>query len=451
MIQHIASSANPVGVGISGDNFKIPIDNPVGSGNCLVLCMTYPHGVSPTITDNNGNTWPSSPSVTADGGVNNYISSIFVLPNARSGQTTITVAFGTVNATVIPFQYDLTEFNNISLSSPVNGTSSTALTTSSSNTLSAGTFTPTTNNDANGGNVILSYHCIGASAAGNPTTWSAGSGFTLLEGDITWTSGQGVPHAMQWQIQTTQSSVSCSIGETGDTLSSYNSVALALKIASAGTSLPAGIRIRKVLHFTNQATPASLTIQTPTIGNLMVITTTDPDVTTVSDSDGGTWTFNNTTGGACLGYSQNRTANQNRKMTFSISASRPASWRIYDISSAAVSAFDTLATTASTALNAATVFNNAPTITPSVSGCLVIAAIQLGQGPGLSMSSPTGSVFELCLHDVSSGVNPDNDLMENADGNAYLYNAPASALNFNWNITNQATNSGTAIAASFHA
>src|SRR5882724_5228490 len=117
LVQHITSSANPAGVGISGDNFKMPIGNPVGAGNCLVLGMTYPHGSTPTVTDNNGNTWSGSPAVSADGGVGGYVSAIFVLANANAGLTTITVAFGTGNATIIPFQYTLSEFNNVATAS----------------------------------------------------------------------------------------------------------------------------------------------------------------------------------------------------------------------------------------------------------------------------------------------------------------------------------------------
>jgi hypothetical protein len=42
LIQHVASSANPVGVGIPGSNYKIPLPNPVLAGDALVLGITYP-------------------------------------------------------------------------------------------------------------------------------------------------------------------------------------------------------------------------------------------------------------------------------------------------------------------------------------------------------------------------------------------------------------------------
>src|SRR5262249_49913630 len=68
LIQHVASSTNPVGIGIAGNNFKIPLPNPVGAGNALILGITYPSGNSPTITDNNGNAWPATAAVAADAG-----------------------------------------------------------------------------------------------------------------------------------------------------------------------------------------------------------------------------------------------------------------------------------------------------------------------------------------------------------------------------------------------
>ena len=66
LVQHVSSSANPEGVGISGDNFTFTLPNPVGAGNCLVLGISYPSGNTPTVTDNNSNTWPASPAVSAD-------------------------------------------------------------------------------------------------------------------------------------------------------------------------------------------------------------------------------------------------------------------------------------------------------------------------------------------------------------------------------------------------
>ncbi len=111
MVQHIASSTNPVGIsGNAGNNFQFDLPNAVGAGNCLILGVSYQYSPTRTVTvsDNNGNAWPASPAATVtDGG--NLISSIFVLPNARAGPTRITVSF---DASLYNFQYALSEFYN---------------------------------------------------------------------------------------------------------------------------------------------------------------------------------------------------------------------------------------------------------------------------------------------------------------------------------------------------
>src|SRR5215475_12941518 len=94
LIQMVSSTTNnPAVTGDTGNNFKFFLPNAVGAGNCLVLAITYPNGVTPIITDNNSNTWPTSPAATANAGSGNCISSIFVLPNANAGVTRINVAF----------------------------------------------------------------------------------------------------------------------------------------------------------------------------------------------------------------------------------------------------------------------------------------------------------------------------------------------------------------------
>src|SRR5262245_11319412 len=90
-VQHIASSTNPEGLGVAGNAYKLPLPNAVGAGNCLILAITYPNGNTPTVTDNNSNSWPGSPTVSADAGSGKYVAAIFVLPNANAGLTTLTV------------------------------------------------------------------------------------------------------------------------------------------------------------------------------------------------------------------------------------------------------------------------------------------------------------------------------------------------------------------------
>ena len=213
--------------------------------------MTYPSGSSPTITDNNGNTWPTTAAVSANAGPGGNISSIWVLPNANAGQTTITVSFASA---IIPFNYVVSEFNNVATANPLNGTSATANDAGAS--IATGSFTPG-NNDGNGGNLIWNYYAVSGGANGNPTSWVSGSGFTLLDADIAWNTKQGFPHATQYLVQTAAAPINPGITATADT-DGFNGVAVALKAASAGTATSAGIHINKIIH---QTLPRGLPVE----------------------------------------------------------------------------------------------------------------------------------------------------------------------------------------------
>jgi FG-GAP-like repeat len=444
LVQHVASSANPIGVGISLNAFKFTLPNSVGTGNCLVLGISYPHGNTPTVTDNNGNAWPSSPAVSADAGVGNYVSAIFVLPNAKAGLTTITVTFG---AAIIPFEYTVSEFNNVATVTPVNGSQATA-SVSGSATHATGSFTPT-DNDANGGNLIWNYYAISGAAAGNPTSWVAGGSFTLLDGDIAWTSGQGFPHASQWYVQTTAAAINPSITATGDT-QGYNCVAVALKAANAGTAVPAGIHVAKIIHQTSGSIPATLHLQEPVTGNLRVLEISLSVITGISDSEGGTWTKVTDSGGAAIWYSANRSANPNLIVTLATTGAQPQSIRFYDISGAAAAPFDVSATTAGVVISGLTTLSNQPVITPTTANGLIIAAMALGQGPGLGFSAgtPAGAIWDL----VNSTGQTDMDLMDNADCLGHYYNPNTSAVDWNWHFTAIGANSsGGSVAVAFKA
>lgn len=449
IIQHVASSANPLGIAPSGNNFKLPIPNPSGSGNCTYLAISYPHGSTPTITDNNGNTWPAA-AASADAGVGNNVLAVYILPNTNSGLTTITVGFG---GAIVPFSYTLGEINNIATSSPVNGTSTAAGVTGPS--LSTGSFTPG-NNDANGGNLILNFYALAATASGNPSVWTSGGSFTLLDGDIAWNTNQGFPHASQYFIQTTSAAINSSITAAAGTGSanSYNCVAVALKVASAGTPKPAGIHIDKIIHQTSNVPPTTTwTLQFPTMGNLRVLTMNANgviNVTSITDSEGNLdWTkIEPSLDEPQIWYSPNKTANPNLTVTLHISGT-PAttSVRCRDISGAAASPFDVSAGLPNTGVNNVTTISDAPVITPTTANGLVIAAMGFGQGPGLSVTSPTGAVWDLCTY----AGEPDTDLMENADADAHFYNAGTATQHWNWTFTAVANNSASATAAAFKA
>ena len=351
LIQHVASSANPVGVGIPGNNYKIPLPNAVRAGDALVLAITYPHGSLITISDTLHQTWPAA-SIVKDGGTGNYATGIYVRCGSAGGSETITV--GLSSGLVLPFEYTVSEFNNIATSNCVDGSVGGAnLSPNASGVINPGSFTPLVNNNAKGGHVVWNYAAISGGANGNPTTWSPASGFKLLDADIAWINKQGFPHASQWSIQTQQASVTPTITAAGDTADTFNSASVSLLIASAGSGTPSGIHINKIIHqsWIALSSGATLRLQLPTTGNLRVLAfpagQNNIHITSITDSDNSAWTLKQTNGdSAQIWFAANRPANPGLIVSIHTSGTSPTnSTRFYDVQGAAASPFDVAAGT----------------------------------------------------------------------------------------------------------
>ena len=218
--------------------------------------------------------------------------------------------------------------------------------------------------------------------------------------------------------------------------------------------MPAGIHINKVVHETWTALPAgaTLALQLPTTGNLRVLAFPAGQnifgVTSITDSDGGTWVPAQTGGdSAQIWYAANRSPNSNLTVSIHSSGSSPTnSVRFFDIQGASAAPLDVVAGTGSTDCSSATI-DNQPTIKPTGTNELVIATMGIGDGPGLGLASgaPTGAVWDLTTY--SGEV--DTDLMENADALAHVYTTTASVENWNWSITPRSNNSCFAEAVAF--
>ena len=79
----------------------------------------------------------------------------------------------------------------------------------------------------------------------------------------------------------------------------------------------------------------------------------------------------------------------------------------------------------------------------------MIAGSELGDGPGLGFNTgaPANAVWDLTTYTGEI----DEDLMENADLLAHLYNTDLSTLHWNWHITSNPNNSAGGVAAAFKA
>jgi hypothetical protein len=402
--QHIGGGSFPPSVGSpltggSGNLFVLPLMNSVGAGNCIVLGISYPNGLTPTVKDNINGAWPAL-TTHANAGAGNLDSAIFVFPNSAAGQMSVTV---TLSSWANAFQYSLTEFYNID-ASPSAGSISTA--NVAGPPAAAGSFTPT-NNNGTGGNIIWSYV---AESAPSPATLCSnivpGVNQILLDADIGWANADGLFHASAAYVQTASAAFNPAFTMVGDT-DQFNTCAVALKINTAQGTLPAtGIQLVRICHFTTDHFPAtgspSYILESPCVGNCRVIACDDPalNAITITDNEGNTYT--SAAAGSGVWYCANTVSNSN--LIVSIvggGADIRLSWRFYDVIGAAVAPFDNGQATGQS-VNGLTSIVMSPSPTPTSAPGLVIANVELGQGPGINITTPSGAVWDLMTYGGSN-------------------------------------------------
>jgi hypothetical protein len=406
IVQHIGGGSYPPSAGATmsnGNLFNLPIMSAVGTGNCIVLGLTYPNGLTVTVSDNINGAWGAA-AVHANAGSGNMDSAIYTFPNSLAGQMTVMVAF---SAGVNAFQYSLTEFYNID-GSPSAGSTSAANTAGP--TAAAGSFTPT-NNDSTGGNIIWSY--VGESSTSPSTICTgirAGQNMVLLDADIGWVNADGLFHASSAYVQTTHGAINPTFAMIGDT-DKFNTLAIALKINNGqGTAPASGIRLCRVCHFTTDHFPTSgvYSLQSPVIGNCRVVATDDPNIsasTAITDNEGNTYTAATTAQGSGIFYCANTQSNSNLQVIINGGgADNRLSWRFYDVIGAATAPFDN-AQNVNQTVSAETSFTQSPSPTPTFAPGLCIANVGLGQGPGIGITAPSGAVFDLCTYGGSNTFN----------------------------------------------
>jgi len=452
LVQHLSSTSNAIGksIDLGGNDFRFTLPEPVLAGNALVLGVAYgASGVlaATPVTDTNG-AWPTAPAATVVGA--DHRLAIFVLPNAAAGVHTLTVHF---TGLVIPFQYTVSEFSGIATSNPVSG--SAGASDVSAPAISSGTFTPA-NNDANGGNLVWSLFWDDASPGlgHEVTTFAAGAGFTLLDADIGWHDDASVHHASEWTVQATAAPItpSMSVAMTPSN-DPFIGLSVALRAANAGTPPGAGMRVVRILHFTNQTLPVGpFTLQAPSSGNLLVLVTHEDNVITiggVTDSAGNTWTKTQPeTDEPQLWSAASAATGPNLKLTLAIGGTpQPASFTIYDIAGAAAAPVGASAGAPSRDLTNLSSTSDFPLLTPSAANGIAIAACILGQGPatGFAAGAPEGAIFDFVHYTGQT----DGSTMNNSDCRAHVTTTSTAPLHWNWVLTPIPNNSGSATSVHF--
>jgi hypothetical protein len=444
LFQHIATSTDPVGSGITGSAFVIHTES-LPPNTVAVMGVSAPSGHTVSVTDTLAGGWAGAVCA-VDAGSGSQKSWLFVQSLGGSGgPDKITVNVGSATQ---PVQFDVTFYENINTSSPTNGVlcPSSPITPTSGGVISPGSFTPTTNNDANGGNVIWNYTPLGCGGFSNTTVtgWTAGPAFNLLNGGGVLWPVNGYPQASQAFVQTTQASVTPSITAKGENASNgdcFNSLTVALQAANNSAAAPATIHVANIIHESiyNSSDP-TIPSPFPTTGNLRVVATTWPDgqptgggatLSSITSSDGCAWTLvgNGAAGDAVQGYAQNCAPCPTCTVSlhFSGSGNLGGSFRLYDVTNANSSSFQN---EVSGNAGCGTTLSSAPTITPAVSAGLTIASVGIGTGPGLSVSSPSGATFDLWTFSGQT----DTDDADNADLQGHYYFSTNATQNWTWSL-----------------
>lgn len=430
LVQHVGSTTNDNN-GIAGNAFTFTLPNVVGAGNCLILGISYPYSGSRTValSDSSGDTWPSAAITTTDS--SNLAQKIFVLPNATSALHTITLTFDTA---IKPVAYAISEFYNVATSSPVDGTHGTASVASPN--VSAGSYTPTTNNDANGGHLIWtitrSNDKVGANNSFAASTIAPTGSQSLLDADNTCT----IPGSSSFYVQATNGAINPGFTITQSTGTNFVCSSVALKAASAGTAPAAGIRIKRILHATYTLGGSSAVFQFPCDGNLLYTAapagSDQNPISAVTDSNSQTYTNPGAATEPQCFYKQNATPSNSLKITFSVTGPQ-FSLRMHDIVGANASSYKNTNGVYTTAPGSGSVADNLPNFTPSAAPGLTVTTVGFGTGPvtGMASGAPAGSVFDLVYYTGET----DQDRMDNADAQAHVYHSTTGAQTWNFGIT----------------
>jgi hypothetical protein len=424
LVQHVSTSTNQ---GEKGNTFIINLPNPALANNCLILALTYSQSSSRTVSivDNVGsNTWVSGPT-TSNG---TLTTSLYYVLGAKAGTQSITVTFDT---SLTNFQAVVSEFYNVATSGALDG--SIASSTAAAPTVAAGSFTPSTDGD-----LLYQYAVDGASGSvgggSDSSGMSAGSNFTLLSACL------ALNAVAQYQVQSSHTAINPSLTANGLGSDRFNTVAIALKAATAGTSPPAGIRI---VHKYDALPTMPTTLQFPSTGNLILVTftvTTDQEnVSSVTDSKGNSYRNPLSAGNPQFFYAANASSDPTLKVTMVASGSSGGRQDVtmYDVTGASTSPYDTSASTWGELTSVDQDINDAPDITPSTPNGLVVALLNMGIGPP-SASIGANYVFDSVFYTGQT----DASVMTYGEGRAHIYNTGTSKLSFGYHVHNDGTLSG---------
>jgi hypothetical protein len=449
----------------TGNNFKIQLEaagtpRAVVAGDLVLVSVAFHNGLTCTISDDQTNTWSSAISV-ANATLTTPRKYQIFWAVAAGSMKTITVGFGGLTTDV---QIDVSLWYNTATVSPIDGAGiATVGITPANNTapnIQPGSFNTTVDGD-------LIYNIIFDESNGTigvPNAWNGvtfGSGFTGLFAEVFYGA------AAQSQVQGTHGAINPGITVSQTTHDSFASLAIAIKAGTGGAAPGAGISIVRSQMVYIVSFSGATAVPFPTSGNLLVVCNEAGSLgSNLSSVTDGTNTYtqiaSTPSGFPELFRADNATTGNSLVVTLTTNTGSGNDLiGMYDVTGAASSPLDTAATAAnSSTLTAAgsgattnsgtnvanASLTDAPSIVPSTSNGLVIAAFNIGTGPS---SGSTTQTYDYVAATWNTGGG-DNNGFGNGDGVAHFFNSTASTVNFQYTMTNPGA-SWAALAAAFKA
>jgi hypothetical protein len=432
---HVSGSSTQ---GNAVTSYILRLPNQTQAGNCIIVGFQYSatSGVTASVSDDRGNTY-SAPISHSDG---NQVVNLSYALNVAPGTQTITIRFPGGAASYVSGL--ASEFYNVATSNAIDGSSGNG---GNGTAVTAGSLSPTAS-----GNLVYQY-AVQDSTSDRMLSWTQGANpWTLLSADVFDSA------VAQYQVQASAAPINPTL--TMAPSQSFNSVAISLKSASAGSAPPPGIRVIRVQHMSLPPYASSpVHLQFPCTGNLIVVAwigVANHDVTGITDGYGNSYTPT----GAALGQG---TSGDNQ--IFYAAAARTGSDMmgpnitttgtdisgstavLFDVAGASSSPYDSLAGQATaTGVQSSSGDVTGASITPSTAKGLVITSI------GIDSNTINGVSPGNFLSALPAPISSPNPVNQN-NGWALTYNLDLRTLTFLWSTQGGAVNDWATIAVAFKA
>lgn len=424
----------------SWPNLIYRLPHPTLSGNCLILYVQTGATSTFTITDDgSGNAWTQQQHIDSS-----QFLYVYTCPNVSASTQKITVTFGASQAAI---NGGVAEFNNVATSSPLD-TSGT-----NSGTGDAATVAMTTGTAGDLLFMVAIQQSFTALTTLSSPGMSADASSTLLHTDLIGGTASAI------QVQAASGAVTMTInGFIAGT--SWCSVGIAVKSASAGSPIPATIRIRRRQFSSYNSTSKVLfVVQLPiTSGNLAVYSlhswnadTADHSVASLIDQGSNNFFF----GAGANHFNSGGTNRTDESIWYSPNASsvtpiatvttanvcQEFTAALYEIVGQNQNA--PLGATSATTGSAAVSPFNAGSITPNQANSMVIVNLPIETSSVSGSTAPTSLMFDgfFC-----TGMDGGFNILEEDNGHGHYLTPNTSAITFTWTSTTAAGNWAAVIA-----